>query len=217
MNLRKIDLNLLTIFDAVLTERNYTRAAEKVSMSQPAVSDAVARLRHVLKDQLFVRTGHGVRPTPRALEYAPQVRRILDLVVLLVANPDSFSVANSKRRFHVAMGEYGEFVILPMLAQYLEAGGSKIAFNTVSQRRADMVEALRTGNIDLVLGPEPIVDSDVQSEIVTTEKMITMVRRGHPSVKKRLTLKKFLELRHIAYEWPGRPHALVDQWLQKEG
>lgn len=68
MNLRSIDLNLLTIFDAVIREENYTRAAENLCMSQPAVSDAVVRLRHLFKDELFVRTGRGVRPTPRALQ-----------------------------------------------------------------------------------------------------------------------------------------------------
>jgi DNA-binding transcriptional LysR family regulator len=217
MNLRRIDLNLLTIFDAVIREQNYTRAAENVCMSQPAVSDAVVRLRHLLKDELFVRTGRGVRPTPRALQYAPQVRRILDLVVLLVADSESFSVSTSKRRFNVALGEYGEFVILPILVKYLEARGSDIGFSAFSQRGVDLVEALCTGELDLVLGPEPIIDRDVQSEIVFTEQMVSMMRRGHPLVKKRLTLKKFLELRHVVYEWPGRPQAVVDQWLQRNG
>ena len=68
-----------------------------------------------------------------------------------------------------------------------------------------------------MLGYEPIIDRDVHSEIVFTEQMVSMVRRGHPLVNKRLTLKKFLELRHIVYEWPGRSQAVVDQWLQKKG
>ena len=70
----------------------------------------------------------------------------------------------------------------------------------------DLVEALRTGELDLVLGPEPVIGREVQSEIIFTERMVSMVRKGHPLVKKRLTLKKFLELRHVAFEWPASPY-----------
>ena len=111
MNLRSVDLNLLTVFDAVIREGNLTRAAANVGMSQPAMSDAVARLRHLLKDDLFIRTGHGVRPTPRAREYAAPIRRILDLVMMTLSEAQSFDHLTSSRRFNLVLREYGELEI----------------------------------------------------------------------------------------------------------
>jgi DNA-binding transcriptional LysR family regulator len=129
MNLRSVDLNLLTVFDAVIREGNLTLAAANVGMSQPAMSDAVARRRHLLKDDLFIRTWHGVRATPRAQEYAPPIRRILDLVMMTLSGARSFDHLTSSCRFNLVLREYGELVLLPSLMQWLDSMGSGVRIN----------------------------------------------------------------------------------------
>lgn len=217
MNLRKIDLNLLTVFDAVMQERNLTRAAERIGMSQPAVSDAVGRLRHVLKDDLFVRTGHGVRPTPRAQQYAGQIARILEMVTLMLVETQSFDIATSQRPFNLVLSDYGELVVLPALMRYLEERQSQARVHVLSQHRPDHAQLLRNGTLDLVLTPEPVLHDEVISERVVTESLVCMVRRGHPLVRDKLSLEQFLELRHVILEWPDARGSLVEQRLRALG
>jgi DNA-binding transcriptional LysR family regulator len=217
MNLRRIDLNLLTVFDAVMQEGNLTRAANKIGMSQPAVSDAVSRLRHVLKDELFIRTSHGMKPTPRAQQYAGQVKRILDLVTLMLSETESFDVVTSERVFNLVLGDYGELVILPALMQYLDDMQAGISVNVLSQHRPALEESLRTGAVDFIVTPEPIVDPAVKSELVTTEKLVSMVRRDHPQIRDAMTLEQFVALRHVVLEWPDDRGSMVDQRLRAEG
>lgn len=217
MSLRRIDLNLLTVFDAVMQEGNLTRAANKIGMSQPAVSNAVSRLRLVLKDDLFIRTSHGVMPTPRAQQYAGEVKRILDLVILMLSETESFNVVTSERVFNLVLGDYGVLVILPALMQYLDDMQAGISIHVLSQHRHELEKSLRTGAVDLILTPEPILDPDIKNELVTKEKLVSMVRRNHPLIKDRLTLEQFVSLRHVILEWPDKRGSMVDQRLRAEG
>lgn len=113
MNLRSIDLNLLVIFDALIAERNVTRAANRIAMSQPAMSNALARLRHVFKDELFVRTARGMEPTPRAFELEDAVREILRKTEHLLVSDLEFDPANSERTFNARMSDLIGFLVLP--------------------------------------------------------------------------------------------------------
>ena len=217
MNLRRIDLNLLTVFDAVMQEGSLTRAGNKIGMSQPAVSDAVSRLRHVLKDELFIRTSHGVKPTARARQYAGQVRRILDLVVLMLAETDSFDVVTSSRSFNLVLGDYGELVILPALMQYLDDLQAGVSVNVLSQHSLAVEESLRTGGVDLVITPEPIVDEEIRNELVVRERLVSMVRRDHPVIKDTMTLEQYIASRHVVVDWPDARGFIIDQRLRAEG
>lgn len=217
LNLRSIDLNLLTVFDAVMQEGNLTRAASRIGMSQPAVSDAVARLRHMLHDELFIRTHRGVRATPRAREYAPQVRRILDLVTLMVSDREGFEVDASDRRFHVVLGDYAEVVILPAMLQFLAARESAIGFDVRSQHTPGLAEALGNGTLDCVLTPEPLVGEGIITSLIADDTLVTMVRRDHPLVRDQLTLEQFVALRHVIFEWQDRRGFLIDQRLRACG
>ncbi len=217
MNLRNVDLNLLTVFDAVMQEGSVTAAARKLGMSQPAVSDAVSRLRLVLEDQLFVRTGRGVKPTPRAQQYASQVRRILDLVILMLSEAEDFDVVTSERVFNLILLDYGELVILPALMHYLDELQAGVSLNVRSQRQQAAVESLRTGAIDLMLSTEPIVGRGVKCELACREKQVSMVRRGHPLVGDSMSLEQFLSLRHVVLDWPDYRGSLIEQRLRAAG
>lgn len=209
MNLRSVDLNLLPIFDAVMKEGNLTRASVAIGMSQPAISEALSRLRHVFKDDLFIRAGHGVRPTPRALELAIPIRRILDLTMTTITEAQTFNYQTSKRRFNLALREYGELVVLAPLMQWLESANSNVFINVKTVLQNDIPEALRRGEVDIYLTPEPPNKPTCSSELVITDYLVSLVRRDHPIVKKKLTLAQYLSLDHVILEWPdiATPHA----------
>ena len=119
MKLRSIDLNLLAVFDAIAAEGNLSRAARKLGMSQPAMSNALARLREVVDDPLFVRTGRGMEPTPRARLIAEPIRQALDLIQNSLRLDNAFDYASSRRTFTVAVEDYGEAVIMPRFMEWL--------------------------------------------------------------------------------------------------
>ncbi|WP_433927769.1 LysR family transcriptional regulator [Sorangium cellulosum] len=120
--LRAVDLNLLTMLDAVITERNVTRAAEHLGMTQPAVSSALTRLRLLFDDDLFVRSGKEMAPTPRALSLAGPIRDALDLIQSSLAQPDAFDCTAS-HTFKLGLSDLGEAILLPRFVQWLERLG----------------------------------------------------------------------------------------------
>jgi len=217
INLRDIDLNLLTVFDAIMREQNLTRAADRLGMSQPSVSAALNRLRRVFGDQLFVRTHRGVKATPRAYHYAPQIRRILDLVALMMTDSEHFNIEASNRRFRVVLGDYGEVIILPSLLQFLESAKSAVGIEVLSQHTVGCVDALREGTIDCVCSPEPLLGEGIKSELITEDRLVTLVRRDHPTVRGSLSLEQFVALQHAIFDWVDRRGFLIDQKLRAQG
>jgi DNA-binding transcriptional LysR family regulator len=217
MNLRSVDLNLLTVFDAVMREGNVTRAAANIGMSQTTMSDALSRLRYLLKDDLFIRTGHGVRPTERACHFAGPIRRILDQVMATLSDAQTFDLTTSIRSFNIILRDYGEIVALSGLMHWLDSMHATISVNTQTLHHLQIPEALRSGAIDLCLTSEPFPSEDYSSAHVKTENLVCMVRRDHPTVKKVLTREQFLELNHVSMIWQDRPTPYVEQFLAEQG
>lgn len=203
MNLRSVDLNLLTVFDAIMAEQNLSRAADRIGMSQPAISNALARLRHVLKDDLFVRTGHGMRATPRAQELAKPIRKILDMVIATLTQGAEFDYTSSERVFNLVLSDYGEVVLLSPLMHWLDAIGANVRINIETHMQGELKEKMRYGKIDLCLWTEPMPGEAFNSELLLKEELYSMVRRDHPSVGNRLTLEQYLTLKHLVLEWPS--------------
>lgn len=217
MNLRSVDLNLLTVFDAVMREGNLTRAAAKLGMSQPATSDAVSRLRHLLRDDLFIRTGHGVRPTARALEYAAPIRRILDMVIMTLSEAQNFDFKSSTRRFNLVLREYGELVLLSPLMQWLDSHESGILINISHAPHDQVAEELRSGVVDMYLTLDPPNQPGYTNQLMVNEKLLTVVRQDHPLIQNSLTLEQFLALEHVLLDWEDIPMSHVEQELVKRG
>jgi DNA-binding transcriptional LysR family regulator len=217
MNLRNVDLNLLTVFDAVIRDGNQTRAAERIGMSQPAMSAALGRLRLLFGDELFTRTGHGMKPTPRALQFARPVRQILDLVVMTLSETSSFDFVTSTRNFNLALREYGELVILPRLMQWLDGMAATVTINTRAAPTDQMASALQSGAIDLHLTTEPIPFDDYVNLHVTDDTMVSMIRRDHPQVRGGLGLDQFLSMRHVVLAASEPQGWLVEQKLRSAG
>ena len=218
MNLRAVDLNLLTVFNAVITEGNMSKAAQKIGMSQPAMSLAINRFRHVAKDELFESTGRGVKPTARALQLAGPVRRALDLVSQALEQGVEFDLSQSERTFNLGLTDYGELVLLPRLVELLHEMGSGIRVNTLATAGLDIAKEMQFGNIDLYAWIEPLEDKGFRSQQMGTISEVCLMRKNHPVVKDKLTLEQYANLKHLVLELPGnRGPSLIDRELWRHG
>lgn len=218
MNLRAVDLNLLTAFNAVITEGNMSRAAEKIGMSQPAMSLAISRFRHVAGDELFESTGRGVKPTPRALQLAGPVRKALDLVSQALDQVTEFDITQSDREFNLVLVDYGELVLLPRLMEMLNEMNSPIRINTLAATGMDIAKEMRYGNVDLYAWIEPIDEEGFCSQQMGTVSEVCLMRIDHPLVTDKMTIEQYAALKHIVLELPGdRGASLVDRELWNRG
>lgn len=218
MHLRTIDLNLLTVFDAIMAEGNMTRAAETIGMTQPAISLAVSRLRDLVGDPLFERTGRGVKPTPRALAMAAPVRRALETLANAVEAGGDFDYKTSDRAFKLVLNDYGEMLYLPRLMKWLGDNDAGVTIRTFPVSGLDVIRDLRFGTIDLLFWLEPIEDSEVSVERLTTEGQMCLLRRDHPLADKDLTLDDYIALDHLAIRMPlSSGQSVVAQRIRARG
>ncbi len=217
VNLRSLDLNLLLVFDTVYAERSISRAAEKLHLSQPTVSNAIARLRDRLGDPLFTRSPGGMVPTARAKMLAEPVRQALDLLEGGIRGRESFDFANSTRTFVIAVEDYGEAVILPRFVDWLSQAAPHLQIRIRPERGAELADELREGTVDLSLDYFAPRQPNFRSECVLTEGLLTLSRIDHPAIKDRLSLESYLALRHVVLT----PHAgampMIDLALSKRG
>lgn len=217
MNLRTLDLNLLLVFDAVYTERSISRAAFKLHLSQPTVSNALARLRERLGDALFERSAQGMAPTPRAKTLAEPIRQALALLERGLRGGDDFDYAHAEREFVVAAEDYGETVVLPRFIDWLGQAAPGIRIRIRPEPGAQLQAELREGTVDLALDYFAPQDPAVLSSCVLTESLLTLARRDHPLVGERLGLETYLALRHVVLAHQGHSRPMIDLALAKRG
>ncbi|MET1078426.1 MAG: LysR family transcriptional regulator [Pseudomonas sp.] len=216
MNISTFDLNLLRVLDALLQERNVSRAAERLALSQPAVSNALGRLRALLDDPLLVRVGRGMQPTPRALELETPIRAALQQIQESLGEGLRFDPASSQRCFRIAVTDYVELICMPRLLQQLalEAPGLQIEIQHLSPRLP--VEALDQAELDLALGRFEEVPERFVRRPWMSETLQLVVRRDHPQLQGPPGLEAFLKLRHL-WVHGGQTRGMVDQWLAGQG
>ncbi|MGW4208056.1 LysR family transcriptional regulator [Lentzea sp. NPDC004789] len=205
----QLDLNLLRVFDALLRAGSVTDAAELLHLSVPATSRALARLRRAMGDPILVRAGRGLVPTPFALRTAPRVRSLLDEASALV-NDQELDVARLRRTFTVRVGDG---VVTPLVGAVAEAA-PHVVLRFVAEGD-ESVEPLRDGTVDLDLGAGSDVDADIRSEALFTERMVGVVRIGHPL--KKATLAQLCKYPHVSVSRRGRTHGPLDVALQARG
>ncbi|HEV2690301.1 MAG TPA: LysR family transcriptional regulator [Bryobacteraceae bacterium] len=222
MNISSVNLNLLVAFEALLEERNVSRAAKRAGISQPAMSNALSRLRAMFGDPLFNRVARGVTPTARALELAAPVRAGLAHLRGVFEERPSFEPAASTRSFRLAMTDYSEWRVMPSL---LERMGRLSPHSQVLIRRLDRIfiapEAdLRAGTFDAAIGffPEDSsLDPGTRSCDLFTEENVCILRRGHPLLCKRFTLRQFASASHVAIFYRAESRGLIDNILAGHG
>lgn len=214
MNLRSVDLNLLTLFDAIMTEQNLTRAGDKIGISQPSMSNALSRLRALTGDELFVRSGRGVKPTPKAMLLAGPIRTILDMVVNTLSMDSDFDYQASDRSFNLVLGDFGDVVLMPRLLQWLGELNCKVRINLLHRGESDYREEMHFGKIDLLLSAIPTVDEEIHCEQIFSEPEYSLVRRDHPEIKDSLSLEQFLAQEQVVLSAPIRQGFMIDQQLR---
>ena len=208
-----VDLEILRLFDALHRERHVTRAASVSGLSQPAMSRALQRMRLAFGDELFVRTPRAMVPTPRADELAPAVRRVLEGVDAL-ARPAKFDPAKLSRDFVIAAVDMFDADLLPRLARALEKTKANVTLRPLGP---DAGELMARGAIDVVMGVRATLPGDAIAAHLFDEDFVCAVRRGHPRVKRQLTLETFVDLPHLLIAPRGDAGGTVDAALAARG
>lgn len=224
MSFLSLDLNLLRVFDAVMSEQNLTRAAVRLSMTQPAVSNAIRRLRDSLNDELVVRTAHGVKPTPRAESLWPAVRRALAELQEAVA-PNAFDLSQAATTFRLAMADATAALWLPSLVRSIEKEAPGLAVRMMPLTTREPRPMLMRGDIDLAVGFFPGVvaqlsgepQTSIRHERLYSGKYVCVMRRDHPLAARPLTLDDYCSANHLLVSFSGRASGLVDDALAQIG
>ena len=215
MDIGKTDLNVLVVFAAMLEHGSVTRAGIALGLSQPAMSAALKRLRAQFGDPLFVRTGHGMRPTPRALQAAEPVKRVLEAVKTEILQAPAFDPATATRTFTIVTPDIGEVVFLPKLLKYAEQHAPGIEFKSLAIASPGAGDALGAGAADLAIGYFPdLVRPGFYQRRLFKNSFVCIVRSDHPQIGSQLTLEAFLRASHAVVRPAGRTH-VFDAFLEK--
>ena len=216
-SLRRFDLNLLVAFDILIAERNVTAAARRMGIGQPAMSNALSRLRDMFDDPLLVRASSGLQPTGRALDLVAPVSRILAELREEVFNARGFDPSTDRRTFRIGLSDQVEAAIMQDLLQTVrrDAPGVRIVARSVEMRFG--VELLATGAIDLVVGYVPEVDSSLQAATLYHETFVCLFDAKACGVAPPLSLDDYAALPHILVSLRGEPFGHLDELLQAAG
>jgi len=214
--LRQFDLNLLIILEALLSECHVSRAAEKVFLSQSAMSHALNRLRQQLDDPLLVRTGNGLQPTPRAAAMLPEIRRALQLVERTISPPKTFIPEDSERCFKIACTDYFEAIVLPTLINHLQHAAPGISVEVEMITEASTRQLLESREIDLIVGIDsnlPVPSHLIQQHWVT-EPQVCVAGTSNSNIGDYIDLQQYTQLTHVVFsDLAGETSSAIDQWL----
>ena len=215
LKLSSVDMNLLVVLEALLAERQVTRAAVRVGLSQSATSHALARLRELYADPLLVRSGNSMNLTPRATALLPAITRSLSELRATLTGEPAFDPRTARRTFTLGTVDYGQLVLLPPLLAQLEREAPAVDIGIV--HGPNLIELLNAGDIDLALVVGGALPTPLRSQALLSDGFVCIVRKRHPITRGQLTLAKYLALRHVVVAPSGGPGSLVDTELAKRG
>lgn len=216
MNLRSIDLNLLPVFEAIYVERSLTRASEALHLTQPAVSNALARLRRAVDDPLFVRAQQGMAPTPAAQALIGPVREALARLRLGLGQRVRFDPAVSERTFSVSASDTAAAAVAPALIGAL-AAAPRVRFHWRQTDRADVPAELASGQIDFAIDISGLTRPELDSAPLIEDRYVCALRRDHPKARRKLSMATFLALPHLAVSSRRTGRSVVDMTLAQIG
>lgn len=217
MNLREIDLNLLVVFNQMLIDRSVSVAADKLGLTQPAVSNSLKRLRGLLKDELFLRTSRGMEPTPYAMHLSEPVAYALNALQNALSKRDSFDPLSSKRAFNLAMTDIGDMYFMPPLMHAIATRAPHVRLSTVRPYAANLKEDMEDGTIDVALGLFPDLKGGFFQRRLFRHRYVCLFRRGHPAARSPMTLEQFSGLEHVGVVAASTGHGAIDSLLQRAG
>jgi DNA-binding transcriptional LysR family regulator len=198
----RLDLNLMRVFDVVMTERHVTRAAERLEITQSSVSNALNRLRDLFQDQLFVKSARGVNPTPRALTLWPSIHQsIADIYDAVL--PTDFDAPHTAQRFRLSMGDLSASLLLPHLYRGMHGLAPDASVFVIPHDPATAGPRLMRGEIDFIVSIEPPRTAVIHSMPLWSESYVVAARRGHPLLQERMSLAQFCEAPQLTINLPG--------------
>jgi len=220
VNIQNFDLNLLAIFDALMAERNVSRAAARVFISQSAMSHAINRLRRLLGDPILVRTEKGMQPTPRALSMEVPIREALTKIQHQLYAPESFDAVSSRQAFVIYSTEYFECAFLPPLTAHLEKTAPNIRVVTEILTPYIPDSEKTNGEIDFIIGAEGAVavPKRLNSRPWLQDTLACIVRRQNAFIGDCISLEQFTQIPHVIHSTLGTPFrfSFLDKWLERK-
>jgi LysR family nod box-dependent transcriptional activator len=216
MDLASVDLNLLVAFDALMDERSVTRAAGRLSLSQPGMSNTLARLRKLFGDPLLVREGLTLVPTPRADALRQPVHDALAIIRAALDQRTGFDPVADQATWTVSCSDYSLLMLIGPLVRRLAAGAPGVTIRALP-RAPDPVGLLRASAADLVIEPAEIMpDAQLASQRLFADRWLCCVWAGNAAVGDEMTMDTYLRLGHLVYSMGrGQPTSIVDQHLER--
>lgn len=217
VNLRSVDLNLLVALDALLSERHVTRASSKVGLSQPAMSNALNRLRGMFSDELLVRTATGMKATPRALELVEPLRQLLRQVERVLESDRGFDPTIAQRTFTIRMSDILACMLLPRLVAQGRSS-SAISFNVLHLPPSQTIDALERDEVDLAISMGLEHSNTIRSENLLRDRMVCIMRKAHPIAKRKvIAFEDFIAQDHMKVSMSPTDLRFVDDVLGELG
>lgn len=212
-SIRSFDLNLLVLFDALYGERKLSTAARAIGLSQPAASQALARLRRSFDDELFERRGRGMEPTPQAHALAPAVRQALSVLEGRLRAMQDFDPSTSERTFVVSLAELGETVLLPRLVAKVRREAPHVRLHSVRETRDALLESVRRKSVEMAIDFKHPLDDEFRFRRIVNAELTFIARRDHPRLNGRISfehfkIEEFVGM-HLDEETHGRLRSLM--------
>jgi DNA-binding transcriptional LysR family regulator len=217
MELQDIDLNLLVVFNELLRQRRVSAVATSLGISQPAISNALNRLRKVLGDELFLRTSKGMVPTKFAESLAEPIGFALGTIHDTLNVTSEFDPALASRAFTIEMTDIGEIYFLPGLMRRLALEAPGIKISTVRNQSDTLRDEMERGEVDLAIGFLPDLKTSFFQRRLFRQRYVCLFRKGHPFAEAGLTMKSFLGAEHVSIVAEGTGHGMVDTAIQRAG
>jgi len=216
INGKKLDLNLLMAFDALLRERGVTRAAEQLGLTQSAMSHALSRLRLFFNDPLFVRVGDAMHPTPKAEQLGETVLAIVAMVQNDLISQTGFDASMARRAFKLSMTDMGELVFLPKLIEQLRIQAPHCSIRTMQIPPERVEVALESGEVDLALGSLSTVPQGLFQQELFQHHFVTLISSANKEVGGHITLDQFCRMQHIVVTQSGKSD-FYDRVIEENG
>ncbi|MDR6583525.1 LysR family transcriptional regulator [Herbaspirillum frisingense] len=217
MELKDIDLNLLVVFNQLLVDRRVSIVAEKLGQTQPAISNALNRLRRLLGDELFLRTSKGMEPTSLSIQLAEPIAYALSAIHSTLNQQALFDPERTSRTFTIGMTDIGEIYFLPRLMDTLAGIAPNISINTVRNTTINLKDGMESGHVDLAVGLLPQLKTGFFQQRLFEQKYVCLMRRGHALDKKKISVEEFSEAEHVMVVAPGTGHAKLDEAIERKG
>ncbi|MBA1139467.1 MULTISPECIES: LysR family transcriptional regulator [Mesorhizobium] len=215
MRLKGLDLNLLVVLDALLTERNLTTAARRINLSQPAMSAAVARLRDYFRDELFTMSGRERFLTPRAETLAPAVRAVLGQIQGSIISLEPFNPAQSDRHFRVVLSDFAIFVFFQKVVERVAREAPAVSFELLPLDD-DPFELIRRGDVDFLIVPEMFMSSAHPKMALFDDRLVCVGCPSNKQLPRHLAFEKYLSMKHVAVKFGHAQKPVPEDWLLHE-